>query len=119
MMVEKLLGMGAKVGLKDKYGKTALILALENSHEAVAEILLPQTAQAGALDVQGTDHLDRKSALMLMISSKLGLSSSAERLLRLHANAKLKDSQGKTALDLARENGHEAVSLLQLYARPV
>jgi hypothetical protein len=33
MMVEKLLGMGAKVGLKDKYGKTALILALENSHE--------------------------------------------------------------------------------------
>ena len=105
------------MGLKDKYGKTALILALENSHEAVAEILLPQTAQAGALDVQGTDHLDRKSALM--ISSKLGLSSSAERLLRLHANAKLKDSQGKAALDLARENGHEAVSLLQLYARPV
>ena len=99
------------MGLKDKYGKTALILALENSHEAVAEILLPQTAQAGALDVQGTGYLDRKSALM--ISSKLGLSSSAEKLLRLHANAKLKDSQGKTALDLARENGHEAcVSLL-------
>jgi ankyrin repeat protein len=117
-MVEKLLSMGAKVGLKDKYGKTALILALENSHEAVAEILLPQTAQAGALDVQGTGYLDRKSALM--ISSKLGLSSTAEKLLRLHANAKLKDSQGKTALDLARENGHEAcVSLLQLHARPV
>jgi hypothetical protein len=61
-IVEKLLGMGAKVGLKDKYGKIALILALENTHEAVAEILLPQTAQAGALDVQGTGHLDRKSA---------------------------------------------------------
>jgi ankyrin repeat protein len=106
-MVKKLLGMaGAKVGPKDKYWKTALILALEISHEAVAEILLPQTAQAGALDVQGTGHLDRKSALV--ISSKLGLSSSAGKLLRLHANAKLKDSQGKTALDLARENRHEA-----------
>ena len=110
--VEKLLGLGVKVSLRDKYGKTALILAIENSHEAVAEMLLPSTAQAGALDFQGTGAMDRKSALM--IASKKGLSSIVHTLLQLLADTQIKDPQGKTALDLARENGHQGcISLLE------
>ena len=117
-LVGQLLGLGAKVGLRDKYGKTALILALEKGHEAVAEMLLPPTARAGALDVQGSGMMDRKSALM--ISSKKGLTGLVDKLLLLRANAQLKDAQGKTALDLARESNRDAcVSLLTLHASSV
>ena len=95
-----------------------MILALEKGHEAVAEMLLPPTARAGALDVQGSGMMDRKSALM--ISSKKGLTGLVDKLLLLRANAQLKDAQGKTALDLARESNRDAcVSLLTLHASSV
>lgn len=114
-LVAKLLALRAKVGLRDTYGKTALILALEKGHEAVAGMILQPTAQAGALDVQGSGMMDRRSALM--IASKKGLADLVDKLLLLHANPQLQDANGKTALDLARESRHEAcVALLSLHS---
>ena len=83
--VAKLLSLGADAALRDKDGKTALILFLAKSEafssEATTVLLLEATQKAGALDVQGTLH----------IASRHGWESAVAKLLSLGADAGLKD----------------------------
>jgi ankyrin repeat protein len=56
---------------------------------------------------------ERHDQTVLMIASYYGHSHIVAWLLSLGADTALRDSSGKTALDLARENGHaESTSLL-------
>ena len=108
--VAKLLSLGADAALRDKDGKTALILFLAKSEafssEATAVLLMEATQKAGALDVQGALH----------IAIRRGWESAVAKLLSLGADAGLKDGDGMTALMLACANKNESVAVLVMEA---
>ena len=112
-MVEKLLALGAKPELTDKYGSNSLMRALCKKHEATAELLLEPTIAAGALDAQGWDDWSA-----LMWASDSGLAGMVEKLLEHGAKPDLKNAaDGETALDLATSAGHTAcVAVLEQHA---
>ena len=51
-LVAELIKEGADAALTDADGRTALMLACENEHEAAAAELMEATKRAGALDLQ-------------------------------------------------------------------
>jgi ankyrin repeat protein len=86
--VSKLLSLGADAALKDKYGRTALMVACAEKNEEAAALLMEATKNAGALDVQGDYHPYRSA---LHIASIKGLESAVAKLVSLGADAALKD----------------------------
>ena len=86
-----------------QHGKTALILALENEHEAAAVELMEPTKLAGALDLQtepaddedDTDDEDHQRCIAdksaLHVASEKGLAGAVVKLLSLGADASLRD----------------------------
>jgi ankyrin repeat protein len=96
-VVELLLAAGATVAAKNEAGMTALMLACVEKKEEAAAMLTEATKNAAALDVQDTKY--KRSALHYASSS--GLESIVAKLLSLGADVALKDSCGKTALDVA------------------
>ena len=104
-LLRAVLQAGANAAHADREGRTALMLACENKHEAATELLLAPTVSAGALDAQNSCKL---SALMYASSS--GLAGMVAKLLALGADTALTDREGRTALLLACYNGHEAAA---------
>lgn len=95
-----LLGSGADVNARDRYGQTALMLAAQAGHSEVVEILIARQAD---LDITAKYGL---SALMLALIA--GHIEVAALLVKAGADLSLRGSgapgfAGKTAYDLAVE----------------
>ncbi|MGQ9830566.1 MAG: ankyrin repeat domain-containing protein [Thermochromatium sp.] len=106
-IVERLLQAGAQVDAMDTGGYTAMMLAASNNHAAIVERLL----EAGAT----VDHQESTRGWTALIwAAKQGHSATVRTLLEHQANPNIKDFDGKTAADWAREGGYtEILALLQ------
>jgi hypothetical protein len=97
---------GADVEAEDSGGRTALLWASRNGHEAVVRLLLEQGADVEAKDSGGQTAL--------LWASRNGHEAVIRLLLEQGADVEAKDSDGRTALLWASMNEHEAVVRLLL-----
>jgi len=103
---EKFLRRGAFVNTKNCDGKTPLILALENNHQYVAEMLIKEGANPNFADPGGTTPL--------MIAAQKGLVDTVKLLLSKGANPNTQQSniksvyasENKTPIMFAAEGGN-------------
>ena len=82
-VVRVLLAAGAKPGLTDKHGMTALMLACADRREEAAKLLVEPTRAAGCLDVRSTaltGLADGDGSSALMWAEDQGLGSVAQML---------------------------------------
>lgn len=139
-MVEKELKRGADVNKPDEGGRTPLMLAAYNGHTAIVRSLLQQGAKVNVQDAEGRTALmyaatgpyvetvqqllDHEAKVniqdgkehwsALMFAAAEGQAEVVKALLKSGANASLRDVDGDTAANFARNNGHaEVVKLLQ------
>jgi ankyrin repeat protein len=93
----------------DSWGRTPLHAAAVSSNSKCLQVLI----NAGAnVNKQCGERGEIKTALHLC--AELGYSSNVETLLSAQSSFVIKDSNGMTAIDLARRNGHEeCIKLLQ------
>ncbi|ADC61905.1 ankyrin repeat domain-containing protein [Allochromatium vinosum] len=104
-IVERLLQAGAQVDAMDSGGYTAMMLAASNNHAAIVERLLDKGAMV--------DHQESTMGWTALIwAAKQGHVASVKALLEHQADRTLKDFEGKTAADWAREGGHEEILAL-------
>jgi ankyrin repeat protein len=102
-----LLGQGAEVDAKDNNGRTALMYAASGPFQEIVELLLKNGAE---INTQGT--LEGFTALMTAAAE--GQLEVVRLLLIYGANPDIKDHDGDTAENFAKEKGHAAVvSLLK------
>ena len=106
-VIARQLADGKPVDALDGYGQTALMLAARHGHDAAVALLI---AHGAALDVTAKYGL---SALMLAVVNHRA--SIAEALAAAGADLSLRGSgdggfYGKTAAQLARDNGQEALA---------
>ena len=106
-VVEFLLDAGAEIDAKDSSGRTALMFASSGPFAETVGLLLQRGAE---VDVQGT----LEGFTPLMTAAAEGLADVVRLLLGAGANRDIKDEDGDTALNFARQNGHtEVVELLE------
>lgn len=106
-VVQDLLQRGIEVNARDRYGQTGLMLAAHAGHAAVVQLLIDHVAD---LNVTAKFGL---SALMLAVVA--GHEDVARMLARAGADLTLRGTgapgfAGKTAADLARARGSEALA---------
>ena len=108
--VEALLKAGADPASTDEAGRNSLMLALEQGHEAAAEVLLAPTSAAGAIDARGGEF----EGSALIEASAAGLKNMVEKLLALGAKPELAEKNGSNSLMWALCRKHEATAELLL-----
>ncbi len=101
-LISLLLEHGANVNHQSKNGETALSLAMMTDVEDL-KVLLDKGA-----DPNHVNNL-KESTLIKFAKNSFGVTDTAELLLQYGARLELKDSDGKTALDIAREAGNTAL----------
>jgi uncharacterized protein len=101
----RLLEAGADVNLTDKGGYSALMLAASNNHDDLVELLVSAGADLNQVEQTG-------GFTALIWASQLGHTASVKRLLNAHADTTIKDFDGMSASDRARENGHQDILAL-------
>ena len=104
---QELIAASKSINLEHKElnGRTALIAAAENGHEAMVSLLLSAGAKTDAANIHGW------TALSLATHNRHA--EVLKMLVRAGADVKMQDSDGRTALDLARLRGFdELVTLL-------
>ena len=99
VLAEVLLQRGADVSLPSSDGDTALSLAAAYGSEKLVELALQHGAE---IDRRGGST----SSTALMVVARQGHPSVARQLLGAGANAKIRNVDGKTALQFAKEKGH-------------
>ena len=105
VIVDRLLQAGAQVDAMDSGGYTAMMLAASNNHAAIVERLLDKGAMV--------DHQESTMGWTALIwAAKQGHVASVKALLEHQADRTLKDFDGKTAADWAREGGHDEIQAL-------
>jgi ankyrin repeat protein len=105
-MVDLLLSRGAKVNLRTPAGATALHEAALSGNPAVITLLLDRGAEIDARDRES-------SATPLHYAVSMSRREAVELLLSRGADRTLRNSRGKTAMDVAVDNGlTEIVELL-------
>jgi ankyrin repeat protein len=97
---------GIDVDLKDKYGRTPLLWAAANGHEAVVKLLL---ATEG-IDVDLKDKYGRTPLSWAAANGHKAII----KLLLPKGNARTEDTVGRTPLSFAAKNGHDAVAMALL-----
>jgi len=109
-ILELLIAQGANLDICSKYGYTALMIAANNGHVLAVKELLTRGAQ---IDVQASNGwATGYSALML--AAFWGREEVLKLLVGFGAALHKKDSDGKTALILAQEQGHsDAAAFLE------
>jgi ankyrin repeat protein len=101
----QLIAAGADVNLADKGGYSALMLAASNNHTEILDLLLA----AGA----NPDQIEQTGGFTALIwAAQLGHTASVKRLLNSPANRAIRDFDGKSAADWARQNGHQEILTL-------
>jgi ankyrin repeat protein len=98
-IVKALLKGGANVNERDKLGFTAMLRALQNKQEEVADVLLSQ--QNIDLNAQGSNGVT-----VLMSYVARDREDIVQNLLARKADVNLQDADGDTALHLAAQRGH-------------
>lgn len=104
-----LLDAGESIDSLDRYGQTALMLTAPYGHSAAARVLI----QAGA----DLDHTAKYGLSALMLATINGHEEIARLLVEAGADQRLTGSgafgfAGKTALDLAKDLGRDAIAEL-------
>lgn len=103
--VKELLQRGARVDLHEKGYYTALMLAAGNGHTALVRLL----AEAGA----NIDEVEiTRGWTALIWAAKRGHLDTTRLLLELGADPAIRDQQGRSASDWARDQGHTGVAAL-------
>jgi hypothetical protein len=95
-----------EVGLRDKYGRTALTYAVMGGHKTVVKILLNNGANLESKDKNGRTPLSR--------AAENGYEAMVKLLLNKGADLESKAKYNRTPLLWAARNGHEAVVKLLL-----
>ena len=103
-----LLQQGADVSLVSVSGNNALMEAVWKNHPNVLRVLLEHGAPMNCVDCQGY------SALMIStVRNKRGDRTECAKLLLAHGAALgIRDEEGRSAKDLALENGYEEIAAL-------
>ncbi|HJM69194.1 MAG TPA: ankyrin repeat domain-containing protein, partial [Candidatus Babeliales bacterium] len=112
--VELLLEKGAKLGVADNSGNTALIDAAFYGNEQVVQELITAARKLGAIP-QATiiDQQNRHGVTSLMRAAERGHLGIVEQLLNARANPNIKDHEGNTALDFALQgNKADVIAIL-------
>jgi ankyrin repeat protein len=106
--VQRLLNQGIDVDSTDKDGDTALILASEEGHLDIVNLLLEMNAK---LDIQATEG----GNTALICASAEGHLEIVKALLTKNANVDIQNQYGCTAVMLSSDPGHlEVVRALVL-----
>lgn len=106
-VVRFLIEKGAEVQKQNSEGRTALMFAASGPFQETVELLLENGA-----DPNIKDSVEGWSALMYAAAE--GNAEVIEVLLDYNADARLEDTDGETATDFARNNGHsDVVALLE------
>ncbi|KAF3075870.1 hypothetical protein CFAM422_002410 [Trichoderma lentiforme] len=101
-VVQLLLDKGADMEAKDGSGVTALVAAFNGDKKDVIKLLINRGAQVDACDEDGKTMLIRASAG--------GDTEMVEQLLAIgEINLNHRDKEGRTALEWATQNSHEAI----------
>lgn len=105
--VKSIVGDGANLEAVNEFGQTPLILAVLLQNESIVRELVSLGS-----DPNRADSLEGQTPLIL--AARDGNYEIVSFLLEKNANPSFKNKKGKTALDLARENGHlKIVELLK------
>jgi ankyrin repeat protein/beta-lactamase regulating signal transducer with metallopeptidase domain len=109
-MIELLLDNGADVNLRDKQGRIALHWAAAAGQKPIVEMLIARGSNVNArTDSIGTEKEEDSAWTPLHRACEKGHKDIAEILITNGANINAKTKRGKTALSLAKKNGHEQV----------
>ncbi len=99
--VEQLLLSIEDINAQDEFGKTALIIAIENNHDKLATFLLEKQAD---INIE-----DKYAMTALLLAAKGGHNQLAAKILLKGANINHQNKKGETALILAARGGHDEV----------
>ncbi len=99
--------MSKEEAISSNVAYTALVAAVLGGHEALAQVVLTRTGMP--LDTQGAT-----GNTALMFAALWGQTSIAQALLEAGASVEVVNSDGLTALQLARNNGHRDITSLLL-----
>lgn len=99
--VEQLLLNIEDINAQDEFGKTALIIAIENNHDKLATFLLEKQAD---INIE-----DKYAMTALLLAAKGGHNQLATKILLKGANINHQNKKGETALILAAKSGHDEV----------
>jgi ankyrin repeat domain-containing protein 17 len=106
-ILEALLEAVSDSNERRSFATSSLMTASNYGHLKVVQALIGAGAEVDC-------HQDRSNETPLMVASSLGDLQVAQELLHAGADRSLKNKNGQTALDLAREHGHlEVVDLLR------
>jgi ankyrin repeat protein len=106
-LVRLLLSAGADVNARDSEGVTPVLLAARNSHLTVVKVLLAAGANVNVSQ-------NGRSLLMQIVGG--GDLLTAEMLLAAGADVNYRNSEGVTALDVARAENHQDLEMLLVQA---
>lgn len=99
--VEQLLLSIENINAQYEFGKTALIIAIENNHDKLATFLLEKQAD---INIE-----DKYAMTGLLLAAKGGHNQLAAKILLKGANINHQNKKGETALILAARGGHDEV----------
>jgi ankyrin repeat protein len=106
--IRSLIAAGQDVNIQGENGGVALIWASVNGHREVAELLIQNGANVNRQEPTGQGYTP------LLLACKTGKKEIVELLLANGAEINVKDNEGSTALDIARQREHtEIVELLK------
>lgn len=103
--LELLLAKGADMNLKDKNGRTPLLLAAESADGEIVTLLLDKGADVNAKD-------DESGFTALHYAARSGKKDAAEVLIARGADINTKDNQGHTPLYVAVNHDYRVAELL-------
>jgi len=107
-IMQTLLDAGAEIDTADQVFKTAMIYAAAQGHAPAVQLLLDRGV--------AVNRLYYHNLTALMWAAGYGQADCVRLLLERGADRALKDDRGKTAADIAREQGYAEVAALLLGA---
>ena len=103
-LVNKLIKVGADIGIGNNKGETCLMIAVKNNNSQIADVLINN-----ATDVNAQNN-DGETALILAVKNqKLEL---VNKLVKAGADTNLRNKEGETSLELAAEKNN--LSLMKI-----